>query len=101
MAQVAVLAKITAQPGKRDDLAKVAQQALENVKAESGTQYYILHADDKDENVLWFYELYTGKDALDHHMGTDAFKALGPLMAPFVGARPELTFLTPIGGKGL
>jgi quinol monooxygenase YgiN len=101
MGRVAVLAKIPAAAGKRDDLVKAMQAALETVQGEEGTTYYILHEDNKDETMLWMYELYTGKEALDAHMGTDAFKALGPVMAPFLGGRPELIFLNPVGGKGL
>ena len=34
------------------------------------------------------------------HMGSEAFKALGPAITPFLGGRPELHFVEPIGGKG-
>ena len=99
--KVAVIAKLAAAPGKRDDLAAALQVALDTAGSESGTTYYILHADAKDADALWFYELYTDQSALDAHMGTDAFKALGPVLAPFLAGRPELNFLTPLGGKGL
>jgi len=33
-------------------------------------------------------------------MGSEAFKALGPSIAPFLGGRPELSFVSPLGGKG-
>jgi hypothetical protein len=33
-------------------------------------------------------------------MGSEAFKALGPSIMPFLAGRPELIFVTPIGGKG-
>jgi quinol monooxygenase YgiN len=44
--------------------------------------------------------MYENQDALNVHMGSEAFKALGPAIGPFLGGRPELTFLGPIGGKG-
>ena len=100
MSKVAVVAKIPAAPGKRDELAKALQVALDTAQGEAGTEYYILHADAKDENLLWMYELYTSQDALTEHMGSDAFKALGPTIGPFLGGAPELTFLAPLGGKG-
>jgi quinol monooxygenase YgiN len=100
MAKVAVWAKIPAAPGKRDDLAKALEVGLETAKGEAGTIYYILHTDPNDADALYMYELYESQDALNAHMGSDAFKALGPALAPFVGGRPELTFLGPIGGKG-
>ncbi len=73
MADVAVIARITAQDGTRDAV---------------------------DANVLWMYEVYTDQAALDSHMASEAFKALGPAIRPFLAGRPELTFCKPIGGKG-
>jgi quinol monooxygenase YgiN len=101
MSQVAVVARIPAAPGKRAELAAGLQFALDNVVDEPGTLAYILLEDTNDENVLWFYELYTGNEALQAHMGADWFKELGPRIREFLGGAPELHFCTPLGGKGL
>ncbi len=100
MSKVAVIAKIAAQEGKRDDLAKALQAALDTAQGEVGTEAYILHEDASDANLLWMYEMYTDQDALGVHMGSEAFKALGPSIMPFLAGRPELIFVKPIGGKG-
>ena len=47
------------------------------------------------------YELYEAKSDLEAHMGAPWFAELGPETGPFLAGRPELTFITPIGGKGL
>jgi quinol monooxygenase YgiN len=101
MAKVALLAKITAKDGQRDDLVKAFDQGLKNAEGEEGTLTYILHTDAKDENVVWFYELYTDADALKAHGSSDGMKALGPVLAPFMAGRAELIHLQPLGGKGL
>ncbi|MCB1001216.1 MAG: antibiotic biosynthesis monooxygenase [Acidimicrobiales bacterium] len=101
MADIAVIAKLTAQEGKRDDLAAALQTALATAQDEPGTLAYILLQDLADANVLWFYEMYTDQSALDAHMGSDAFKALGPAIGPFLGGRPELIMCKPLGGKGV
>ena len=101
MSQISVIAKIPAAPGKRDDLAAALQMALDTASGEAGTRYYILHTDDNDADVLWMYEMYESQSALESHMGSEAFKALGPAITPFLGGRPELIFTKPIGGKGL
>jgi quinol monooxygenase YgiN len=98
---IGVIAKIPAAPGKRAELAAAMQAALDTAAAEDGTIYYLLHEDAVDENALWMYEMYVDQASLDAHMGSDAFKALGPVIRPFMGGRPELTFLRAIGGKGL
>jgi quinol monooxygenase YgiN len=101
MSRVAVIARIPAAPGQRGELAAALQMALDNVESEPGTRYYILHEDTKDADTLWMYELYEAQSDLEAHMGAAWFSELGPLLGPHLGGRPELTFLNPVGGKGL
>jgi quinol monooxygenase YgiN len=101
VSNVAAIAKLTAQPGKRDELAKGLQVMLDQVQSEAGTLLYILHADNDEAETLWFYELYTEQSALDLHMGSETFKGLGPVIGSLLAGRPELHFVTPLGGKGL
>ena len=101
MSKVAVIAKIPALPGKRDELIVALQAALDNAEGEADTLKYILHEDAADADVVWFYEMYTDQDALIAHGTSDAFKAIGMGMRDLAAGRPELTFLKPIGGKGI
>src|SRR5829696_2291235 len=101
MSAVACIANVPSAPGKRAELAAALRAALGNVEQEAGTRYYILHEDDKDEDLLWMYELYEGPEAFDAHRTAPWMAELGPAIGPFLGGRPELTFVTPIGGKGL
>ena len=101
MSAVACIAKVSAAPGKRAELAAALQLALENVEQEPGTRYYILHEDRSDDDVLWMYELYEGEEGLEAHQAASWYAELGPAIRPFLDGRPELTFATPIGGKGL
>ena len=98
---VAVLARVPAQPGRRDELIEKLGQAIENAKGEAGTTLYILHTDEKDPDAVLFYELYTDHDAFVAHGTSDAFKALGASLREIAGGRPEITMLTPVIGKGL
>ena len=99
--KVAVLAKIPALPGKRDELVTALQAAIDNANTEADTLLYILHTDPKDPDSVYFYELYTDQDALTAHGTSDAMKELGKGMRDLAGGRPELTILTPVVGKGL
>lgn len=101
MAKVAVVAKLTAQEGKRDELATALKVMFDAVEQEPGTLTYLLHSDNSDADVLWFYELYTGDDALASHSSSDAFKSLGGALGGLLAARPDMHLLTPLGGKGL
>jgi len=99
--KVAVLARIPAQPGKRDELVAALQAAIDNANSEDGTLLYILHTDPKDPDAVLFYELYADQDAFTAHGTSDAFKALGASLRNLAGGRPELTMLTPVIGKGM
>ncbi len=101
MSKVAVWVKLPIQPGKRDDAVAAIQVAIDNVQSEDGTLLYLLHTDPKDEEVVYFYEMYTDQDALVAHSSAEWFKAFGPTLAPFLAGRPEMQFLAPVSGKGL
>jgi quinol monooxygenase YgiN len=102
MSQIAVLAKLVAQPTKRDALkAELLSGLIANAETEAGTQMYALLEDASDADVLWMWEVYRDQAALDLHRTSDAMKAAGPGLAPLLAGRPELTFMNAAGGKGL
>jgi len=99
--KVAVFARIPAQPGKRDELVKAMQAAIDNAHSEAGTLTYILHTDDKEPDAVFFYEIYTDQEALAAHGSSDFMKEFGKSMRDLAGGRPELQILKPVSGKGL
>jgi quinol monooxygenase YgiN len=101
MSQIAVIARIPCQPGKRDEVEAGLKPMLDHTESEPGTQRYVLLRDNADENLLWMYELYQDQAALDSHGRSDAMKALGVAIGPHLAGRPELFFTSPVGGKGL
>lgn len=100
MSQVAVIAKITAQDGKRADVVAGMGPMMEAVESEEGTLSYVLMEDSSDGNVIWVYELYSDQAAFDAHSGSETMAALIGAIGGLVGAAPELTFATPVGSKG-
>ena len=102
MSNIAVIAKITAQPGKRADVVAGMASMMAHVETEPGTVVYTLLEDQADADVMWVYEEYTDQAALDSHSSSDAMKALGGSIGPFLAGRPETRSSPPIaGGKGL
>lgn len=101
MSGPAVLAKLTSKPGERDALTEVLRKLVAGTDSEPGTLKYILHHDAKDADVVWFYELYESQEAFDAHGKSETMAAVGPEVVPLVVARPELTFLSVVAGKGL
>ena len=101
MAKVVVLVKVKTKEGQRDAMTEAVMPGIETAKSEIGTQFYIFHHDAVDSNTVWFYELYVDQDAANLHMSSDAFKAWSRTLMPFADGAPEISFLTPIGGKGI
>ncbi|MEZ5233061.1 MAG: putative quinol monooxygenase [Acidimicrobiia bacterium] len=102
MAKPTLIAKLTAADGKRDELIAACQSMIDHVtSSEPGTEVYVLHKDDKNENLLYFYEMYSDRDALGVHGKSERMAAFGKEIAPLLGGKMELTFLTPVGGKGV
>ncbi|MFM7124690.1 MAG: putative quinol monooxygenase [Actinomycetes bacterium] len=101
MSKVAVVVKLRIKPGQRDAFTEVFQPGLATAQSESETLTYILHHDVVDADVVWIYEVYASQDAMNAHLGSDAFKALSKSLADFVVGAPEFNLVMPIGGKGL
>jgi quinol monooxygenase YgiN len=100
MSGPAIIAKITAAPGKRAELIAALQGALANAETEPGTLVYLLHEDTADENGVWFYERYADDAALAAHGSSEFMKSFGKSLAGLTEGRPQLTFLRTVGGKG-
>ena len=98
--QIAAVAKLVAQDGRREDLIAAMKTLVDATADEPGTLTYTLHAQKDDDNTIWFYELYADQDALSAHSHSDAMKSLGSALAGLLGAAPEITLLTPVIGKG-
>jgi len=101
MSTPAVIARIPTQPGKRDELVAALRQMIDAANAESGTVQYLLHTDDNDADVVWFYERYSDAAAFETHRSSEAMKAVGLAVRDLAAGRPELTMLTVVDGKGL
>ena len=100
MSKIAVLAKLTAVSGKRDELLQKFQSMLDAVQSEEGCELYLAHTKDDEPDVIYMYELYSDKSAADAHMGSDAMKAFITEAGSLFGGPPQLDFVTLHGGKG-
>jgi quinol monooxygenase YgiN len=101
VSKIAVIAKLTAAPGKRDDLVAVLTAQVAAVNDEAGTEIYALLTSNDDDTSVYFFERYTDADALKAHSTSDGMKALGPKLKGLVAAAPEIIRLTPVAAKGI
>ena len=101
MSKVAVAVKVRVKAGQRDAITAAIQPGLETAQGESGTLTYLLHHDLGDENVVWIYELYEDDASAQAHTSSAAFGTWSQSLVPFIDGAPEMSFLKPVGGKGL
>lgn len=100
MSEIALIAKITARPGSRDDALAAFAPLLEQAEAESGTTTYLVHLDAEDADVIWMYERYVDPDAHQAHRASEVMKTAGRALGAHLAGPPEITLMTLHGGKG-
>jgi (4S)-4-hydroxy-5-phosphonooxypentane-2,3-dione isomerase len=98
MAQVSMLAKVTAKEGKGDELVAAFEPLIDQVRNEPGTLLYVMNRAKDNPNVFWFSELYADDDALAAHSGSDAMAQAGPKLGPLI-AESELVLGEPVLAK--
>lgn len=101
MSKIAMIAKLTAVDGRRDELVAALEKIYDTVENESGTLVYALHTDAGDANVVWFYELYTDNAALEAHSKSEGMAQMITALPGLVAGAPEMHALTPVRAKGL
>jgi quinol monooxygenase YgiN len=99
MAKIALIATLTAQPGRFDELVELVRGMVAEAAAEPGTELYTANVSGADDGVVWMYELYTDEEALAAHSTSDAMRrfvaALGEVAEPdMVGRRLTLVAAT-------
>jgi quinol monooxygenase YgiN len=101
MSKPSMFVKLTAQPGKRDEVLAAFDRMLVAVADEPGTQVYSIHLDDADENAVWIFEMYDDQAALGAHSSSDAMGVLFGELGPILGDGPMLVATTAHAGKGM
>jgi len=92
--------KMTALPGKRDELIQRLHAAIEALGHFPGCLYYLVSTTDEPD-IIWICELWTSKEAKDALATSpetaEAMKALMPLIA----STTDRTIMTVVDGFGL
>lgn len=99
MSRIAVIAKLVAADGKREQLQARLTEHFRRVQDEEGTLVFSWQVDFRDPDAFWAYEVYAGREALAAH----AEWAAGAVeeMAELLASPPEVFFCKPLMAKGL
>ena len=88
-----VVAEITAQAGKEEELRQALVACIEPTRAEAGCVEYFLHESTEAAGHFVFYENWVSAEALAQHMATPHFVKLKSLVPELVAGEPRiLTF---------
>ncbi len=72
---IALMVKLAAMPGKKDELMEFLQWDGEVAKSsEPGTRRFEFHTEAEDSNVVWLYEAYEDAEAFEFHKSHEPFQ---------------------------
>ena len=75
--------------------------ALGAERDEPGCLRFNVLQDSQDENVYYFYEVYSDKDSLRAPGGSDTLKTVGRGLQDDLAGRLEVTLRTPVTAAGI
>jgi quinol monooxygenase YgiN len=91
---ICIVATLTTVEGKGPVLEEIMIDMAAKVKAnEPGCFLYQLAKSRDEANVYKVLEVYAAQDAMEAHMASEHFKALGPKLAGLLTGRPKLEIL--------
>jgi quinol monooxygenase YgiN len=99
MSKISLIAKIPCAEGQNEGLEAALADLIEASNEEAGLEIYSAHKG--DDNIYWFFEMYTDQAALDVHGKSDNMKAAMRAMGAFMGGKPEVHMMTPVVAKGI
>lgn len=100
MSKFAMYGKMTAQPGKRDELARLLLESEAALQEMEGCLLYILNESEDEPDVLWVTELWESAEAHDASLRNEKVLALIQRCRPLIAGVSSVP-VRPIGGKGL
>ena len=97
----ALINRITARPGKRDEVIEILLEAGSPFQDNPACLLYLVNADARDPDVIWVEDLWTSKEAHATAMAAPPMRPQVARALPLLVGMPEQTEIIPAGGKGL
>jgi len=93
-----LIGKITAEPGKRDELVSIL---LEGAASMPGCLSYIIAKDTVDANSIWITEAWDSKASHEASLSLSSVKETIAKGRPMIAGFSDRVVTTPVGGTGL
>lgn len=91
--------KLTAQPGKREELARMMLESNDTLSGMEGCIYYIIHASEENEDDLWITELWENEEAHAASLRNESVRELIARCMPLIAGVGGIK-VKPLGGIG-
>lgn len=99
MAKITLVAKLTCVEGENEAFESALAALVAAADSEPGLEVYSVSR--AEDNIYWFFEVYSDQAALDAHGKGEKMKAAMAAVGALMAARPEVTTMTPVAAKGL
>ncbi|WP_337100561.1 putative quinol monooxygenase [Paenibacillus sp. YIM B09110] len=100
MNKFTLLGKLTAHPGKREELVALLLEASNSLDPMEGCELYIINESVDDPDAIWVTELWRDAEAHADSLKNEEVLAVIQRARPLI-AGVEPVRLRPVGGKGL
>lgn len=100
MSKFTLFGQLKAQPGKRDELARMMLESNETLESMDGCIFYILNESVEEPDVIWVMELWESEEAHAASLKNEKVLALIQRCRPLIAGASSVP-VRPIGGKGL
>ncbi len=94
MARIVIFTRLTAQPGRRDDLVAALEALGAATRNEPGAEVFVLHPARDEPDLVLGYEVFTDDDALAAHRASEHVAVIGPQLQDLLAGPPEISYAT-------
>ena len=96
MSHVAVIASFTPMADSRHEVRSILEGMIDPTRAEDGCLQYDLYA---DETGFHLFERYEDRAAIEHHQGTDHYRAYRAAIADLLAAPIAVVVAEPVDAE--
>jgi quinol monooxygenase YgiN len=89
---IAIFTRLTAKPGRRDDLLAALAELAVSTRAEPGNEQFAIHAARDEPDVVLGYELFVDENAIDAHRATEPVRVARERLDDLLTEPPEITY---------
>ena len=89
---VVIFTRLTAVPGRRDDLLAVLEELAVATRTEPGCEQFVVHAARDEPDTVLGYEVFADDGAIVDHRATEAVRVVQERLSDLLAGPPEIAY---------